>query len=121
METVHARRSVLPIFVMSFVACTALAAIGWEFLANGVLYQCTDGGGLDYLSLGDWVHDGFIEVPRIHEARSMSEPDQLLEGWSESQLQRLRAGCVFISIMVSACIASLSGARRRVKGRGVHS
>ena len=65
------------------------------------LYHCTDQVGMDYLSPGKWVHEGFVTVPKINRNVTMSDQDQIREGWTMGRLWLLWSGILAVSIVVS--------------------
>lgn len=101
-----AAKLVLSMIVMGF-ACTA----AWDGLVNGKLYDCTDGGSLDFWFVGDWVHHP-ISVPHVVHGRSMSEPDMIKAGWTVAGLRRLWWSFVTFSVVVSLLFASISWASK---------
>ena len=95
------------VFLASLVATTVLSAIAWELLVHRALYDCTDPGGIDYLSPGDWVHH-YVAVEHVTHGRPMSEPDTLKHGWTVSRLWVVWSLFPACSFVVSAVLAILS-------------
>jgi hypothetical protein len=94
-------------FVITLLVMTVACTIAWEVFVNGTLYNCTDPGWLDFLSLGDWVHfdHGVVYVPHIVTDRPMSDPDTLKQGWSVARLWYLWCSFVAVSLFLSVSLA----------------
>ena len=90
----------MSLLLMAFVCTWA-----WDAFVNGKVYYCTDGGTLDFLFVGDWVHHP-AAVAHVF-PRSMSEPDEIKHGWSITGLWCLWAAFVVVSIFVSAFFARI--------------
>jgi hypothetical protein len=75
----------------------------WDAFVNGKVYYCTDGGTLDFLFVGDWVHSPESVAQVV--PRSMSEPDEIKNGWSNTGLWCLWAAFVAVSVFLSALFA----------------
>jgi hypothetical protein len=103
------------LLMMAFV-CT----LAWDTFINGKLYYCTDGGTLDFLFVGDWVHH---PVPVAHVVpRPMSQPDEIKEGWSITGLWCLWSAFVLVSAFISAALARVFwlAAKSTQSGRESH-
>jgi hypothetical protein len=72
----------------------------WDAFVNGKLHFCTDGGAMDFICVGDWVHHP-ESVAQIA-PRAMSEPDEIRSGWSIVGLWCLWLAFVGGSVLVSA-------------------
>jgi hypothetical protein len=90
----------LTIFVIALVLMLLACTAAWDACVNDRIYNCTDGGTLDFLFPGHWVHNPVV-VHQIVGGRSISEPDQIKEGWSPVKLW-----CLWVSFMVAAVGAS---------------
>jgi hypothetical protein len=90
----------MSLLLMAFVCTWA-----WDAFVNGKVYYCTDGGTLDFIFVGDWVHHP--ESVAHVAPRSMSEPDEIKDGWSITGLWYLWAAFVAISVFLSALFARL--------------
>lgn len=90
------------VLLLCTVGCTAL----WGQLVTDRLYNCTDGGWLDFLFPRDWVHHP-VAVAHVVAGRSMNEPDTIKEGWSIAGLR-----CLWFSIVVFSLVVSFLLARR---------
>jgi len=88
-------------FAIILVGFLAVSVVCWDALVMGKLYYCTDEIGFDFLSPGDWVHGEVITVPEIDKSVSMSEPDQILAGWSVARLWGLWAGMIGASLLLA--------------------
>ena len=101
-------------FVAILTACLAVSVVCWDVLVKGNLYYCTDEVGFDFLSPGDWVHGDVATVSKINTEVTMSEPDQILTGWSVDRLWGLWAGIIGASLLASCagCWVGRSLSRR---------
>jgi hypothetical protein len=88
----------MSLLLMAFVCVWA-----WDAFVNGKLYYCTDGGTMDFIFVGDWVHhpESVVDVA----PRSMSEPDEIKIGWSVTGLRCLWSAFVGGSVLLSALFA----------------
>lgn len=88
------------------IVCTAL----WDQLLNGKVYGCSDGGNADYWMLS-WAGIGSGNYPvatvKKIDITSMSDPDELKEGWSVSRLWSVWYSFFAGSVIVSVLVASL--------------
>jgi len=92
-------------FVIVMVVMTTICTWAWDAFINGKVYDCTDGGSLDYLFVGDWVHHP-VTVQHVVGGRPMSEPDTIRQGWTISRLWYLWFSFVGTSLVVSVLAAS---------------
>jgi hypothetical protein len=92
------------VFVIGLSLMIAASTMAWDVFINGKLYYCTDGGALDFLAVGDWVHHPESVAHIV--PRSMSEPDEIKQGWSMAGLKFLWGSFVVVSVLVSAMLAS---------------
>jgi hypothetical protein len=91
------------VFVIGLMMMSVVCTWSWDAFVSAKLYYCTDGGMLDFWCAGDWVHH---PVPVMHVVpRSMSEPDEIKEGWSITALWFLWSAFVLISALISALFA----------------
>lgn len=100
-------------FVAILTACLVVASACWDSFVVGKLYHCTDEIGFGLLSPGDWVHEDVAAVPKIDPSATMSEPDQILTGWSIGRLRVLWLGMIGASLLVSGagCLVGRSQSR----------
>lgn len=75
----------------------------WDAFVNGKLYYCTDGGSLDFICVGDWVHHPESVAHIV--PRPMDKPDEIKSGWSIRGLWYLWGAFVGGSVLVSALFA----------------
>ncbi len=96
----------LGVFGMSLLLMAFVCTWAWDAFVNGKVYYCTDGGTLDFLiSVGDWVHNP--ESVAHVAPRSMSEPDEIKNGWSMTGLWWLWFAFVAVSVAISALFAGM--------------
>jgi len=92
-------------FLVTTIVCTAV----WQDVVNERLYDCTDAFGFDYWQPGNWVHSSeghpVAIVHVIVHHRSMSEPDTIKEGWSNTRLWHLWYSFVIFSLVGSIVFA----------------
>jgi hypothetical protein len=97
-------------FSFAFVIMTIICAVAWETFVDDRLYHCVDGGPIDYLTPGDWVHDHngdpIQTVDVVHAVGDMSGPDTLKTGWTVARLWYLWFSFVGVSVAISAALAS---------------
>jgi hypothetical protein len=82
------------LFVM-LIACIGM----WDGFVNGKIYYCTDGGSMDFICPGDWVHHPESVAQIV--PHSMSQPDEIKNGWSIAGLWNLWFGFVGVSMAAS--------------------
>ena len=104
------------LFCIALFATTIVCTILWDDCLNGTVYVCSDGGGWEYL-IPDWATIGngsfpVIVVPRIQALNSMSDPDELKEGWTVARLWTVWYSFLGGSLLVSLLVASLPWWRR---------
>ena len=90
-------------FFMSMLLMAFICIWVWDAFVNGKLYYCTDGGTMDFIFVGDWVHHS-ESVPRVT-PRPMEKPDEIKAGWSMTGLWFLWGAFVGSSVLVSALFA----------------
>ena len=99
-------------FIFIMLAATVVCIYAWDAFLNGKVYSCTDGGTMDYMFPGNWVHphDGHAVavVPKIPSAREMSDPDTIKQGWSIRGLWCVWLSFLGTSLVVSFLLASVS-------------
>jgi hypothetical protein len=96
-------------FICAFVVMTAVCAMAWGKFVDGVVYDCTD-PALGYLSPDGWVGGNkfpVVVVKQIVSGRSISEPDEIKEGWSVARLWCLWSSFFAGSLIVSFAVAKL--------------
>ena len=93
------------VFIGSLLAMIIASTMDWDAFINGKLYYCTDGGTLDFLFVGDWVHHPESVANIV--PRSMSDPDEIKAGWSIADLWFLWISFVAISLLASALFARM--------------
>ena len=106
----------LIIFLVKFVAMmfimTIACTLAWDAFLNGKVYSCTDGGSLDYLNVGGWVHahGGYpiVVVHQIGPPDDMGDPDTIKEGWSVTGLWCIWFLLFGVSLVVSIVFACVS-------------
>ncbi|MEI9998008.1 MAG: hypothetical protein WDO13_02000 [Verrucomicrobiota bacterium] len=98
-------------FALVFVLMTALCTLLWEMLVDNHLYNCTDGGFLDYLTPGDWVHSvegrPLETIPHVVLDRDMEHADTIQEGWTVGRLWTLWYLFFGVSVVISGALAVL--------------
>ena len=99
-------------FAAVFLCCTVGCTLLWSQFVTDTFYSCTDPGWLDFLSPGHWVHRP-ITVAHVVAGRSMSEPDTIRAGWSNTGLWYLWFSVVGVSSIVSAWLAWIPWIRER--------
>jgi hypothetical protein len=115
----------LIVMTVTLIVMTIICTVAWDSFVNDKIYHCTDGGALDFLNPGDWVHshDG-IPIMAVHQivvdhpmndVNTMNEPDTIKEGWSVNSLWRLWYTFVLVSIAVSVLSATMSWTTWRPK------
>lgn len=93
------------VFVISLLIMGLVCTGAWDGFVNGKLYYCTDGGTMDFIFFGDWVH-GPESVSQVV-PRPMEQPDEIKTGWSITGLWCLWSAFVFASVLVSSLFAWL--------------
>jgi hypothetical protein len=103
---------ILTKFIITLIVMIIVCTMAWDSFVNNKIYNCTDGGALDFWFPGDWVHshDGLpiMIVNHIVAGRSMNEPDTIKAGWSPTGLWCLWYTFVLVSIVVSILSARKS-------------
>ena len=90
----------IAVFGVSMVFMLIVCVCAWDLFVNGKLYYCTDGGTLDFICVGDWVHHP--ESVKHIVPRSMSEPDEIKAGWSLTLLWVLWSTFLAVSVFLSS-------------------
>jgi hypothetical protein len=93
--------------IVALALMAVVCTLAWDGLVNGKLYDCTDGGSLDFWFVGDWVHHP-ITVQHVVTGRSTNEPDTIQAGWSVGRLRLLWWSFVAVSLIVSFACACIS-------------
>jgi hypothetical protein len=91
------------VFFMNMLLMLLLCIPAWDAFVNGKLYYCTDGGTMDFIFVGDWVHHPESVAHIV--PRPMDQPDEIKAGWSITGLWRLWSTFVGGSVLVSALFA----------------
>jgi hypothetical protein len=100
------------VFIVSLLAMIVASTVAWA-LINGKLYYCTNGGTLDFIFVGDWVHHPESVAHIV--PRSMGEPDEIKAGWSIAGLWFLLILFAAVSVFVSALFARMLWCATRAK------
>lgn len=104
MRNLFARASVsIVVFSVSLLLMLIVCIWAWDAFVNGKLYYCTDGGTMDFIFVGDWVHNPESVAHVV--PRSMSERDEIKAGWSTEGLWRLWLTFAGSAILTSALLA----------------
>ena len=93
------------VFLATLIMMAIAGTLGWELLIKNHLYNCTDDFPLDFLQPGNWVHHPDT-VTHVSGGRSMSEPDQIKQGWTITGLWAL-----WLAIVLGSLAISYTGAR----------
>jgi hypothetical protein len=96
-------------FGVVFFFMTVICTVVWEEFIDGKVYDCTD-PLFGYLSPDGWVGGNnfpVVVVKKVISGRSMSEPDELKEGWSVPGLWVLWGSFFASSLIVSFLLARL--------------
>jgi hypothetical protein len=91
------------VFFTSMLLMLFLCILVWDGCVNGKLYYCTDGGSMDFICVGDWVHHPESVAQVV--PRSMDKPDEIKAGWSTRGLWCLWSAFVAGAVLVSAFFA----------------
>jgi hypothetical protein len=98
------------IFLAAIPATSMVCIDLWDALLNGKVYGCSDGGSWDYW-IRDWATIGNGSYPAVTvkkiNIQSMSDPDQLKEGWTVARLWTLWYTFLTGSILASLLLSSL--------------
>jgi hypothetical protein len=76
----------------------------WELTFAGRIYHCTDDTGFGFLTPGDWVHGQVATVTSIDVARPISEPDVILESWSQTKLWIAWIAMALVAVMIPLAV-----------------
>ena len=93
------------VFAMSMLLMAFVCIWAWDAFVNGKLYYCTDGGSMDFIFGGHWVHDPELVTHLV--PRPMDQPDEIKVGWSVTGLWSLWGGFVASSVLISALFAAV--------------
>jgi hypothetical protein len=91
------------VFCMSMVLMVFVCTWAWDTFVNGKLYYCTDGGTMDFILVGDWVHHPEAVAHVV--PRSMEQLDEIKNGWSITGLWCIWGAFVGGSVFLSALFA----------------
>jgi hypothetical protein len=92
-------------FAISMLVMTFVCVWAWDTFVNGQLYYCTDGGSMDFMFAGDWVHHPESVAHVV--PRPMEKPDEIKTGWSVNGLWELWGGFVAVSVLLSVLFAGV--------------
>jgi chromate transport protein ChrA len=93
------------IFAIGLLTMGGVSIGAWDAFVNGKLYYCTDGGSMDFIFVGDWIHHP-ESVSQVVPG-PMDQPDEIKSGWSFTGLWGLWSAFVFVSVLLSALFAWL--------------
>ena len=96
-------------FLCVFFVTTVLCQLCWEEFVDGKIYDCTD-ATFGYLSPDGWIGGNnfpVVVVKQVVSGRSMSEPDEIEEGWSVTRLWYLWSSLFIGSLITSFVCARL--------------
>jgi hypothetical protein len=91
------------VFAMSLLLMAFVCIWGWDAFVNGKLYFCTDGGSMDFMFGGRWVHHP-VSVTHVV-PRPMDQPDEIKAGWSITGLWWLWRAFAATAVLLSALFA----------------
>lgn len=100
-------------FVIIMFMMTIVCAIVWQAVVTECLYDNTDDNMMGFLSpfFGDfWIGEGgfpVIAVQHVVHGRSMSDPDEIKEGWSIPKLCCLWLSFITISTAISILLTRI--------------
>jgi len=106
-------------FVTSLFVMTVICTIVWQDAVTEYIYDNTDDNMGGYLEpfYGDyWIGEGgfpVVTVQHVVHGRSMSEPDEIKEGWSILKLRCLWLSFVGVSLIISIVLARVPWIPRR--------
>ena len=92
-------------FIIAFVATMFVSNLLWEKVVDEKVYDCTD-AGIGFLNLpgGGWP---LVAVKHIVANRPIGDSDNILEGWTLTELRCL-SGAFFVgSLIVTYLLARL--------------
>lgn len=95
-------------FVASFFVMTVICTIVWQDVVTECIYDNTDDNMAGFLTPGGWIGGGnfpVVAVRQVVHGRSMSEPDEIKEGWSIPKLWCLWLSFVAVSLVISIILA----------------
>ena len=88
-------------FIAIFITSLLIMGIIWETNIHNQLYHCTDEAFLNFLTPGSWVHGDYVFKEKITISATMSEPDSIKTGWTETKLLALWLCMVGFSFSLS--------------------
>jgi hypothetical protein len=100
-------------FVVALLMMAIVCTIAWQEVVVEYLYDNTDDNLAGFLGpfYGDfWIGQGgfpVVSVQHVVHGRSMSDPDEIKEGWSIPKLFCLWLFFVSISVVISAMLAQI--------------
>jgi hypothetical protein len=98
-------------FAIALLVTTIFCTWSWEQFVDNKIYNCTDGGWLDYLDPGDWVHEWqghpLKTVSQVVLDRDMEHPDTIEQGWTNDRLWALWYAFFGASLLASGAVALL--------------
>jgi len=101
-------------FIVSFIAMSIVCEVAWEYTAAN-LYDDTDENMLGFFQPLMWPHpwvqpfngNSVVVVHQIIHGRSMSEPDEIKEGWTVGRLWGLWFSFVAVALISSIALARI--------------
>lgn len=113
-------------FTASLFVMTVICTIVWQDVVTKYLYDNTDDNMAGFFSpfFGDfWVGEGnslVVAVPHVVHGRSMSDPDEIKQGWSIPKLCCLWCSFVVVSLVISILFARtpVIPGRQTIPGNG---
>ena len=100
-------------FAIVMFLMTIVCSIVWQDVVTEYLYDNTDDNIMGFISplFGDfWIGEGgfpVVTVQHVVHGRSMSDPDEIKQGWSIPKLFCLWLSFVSVSIVFSIVIARI--------------
>jgi hypothetical protein len=98
-------------FVASLFVMTVICTVVWQDVVAEYLYDNTDDNMAGFFGpfYGDfWIGQGnfpVVAVPHVVHGRSMSDPDEIKDGWSIPKLRCLWFSFVAFSVIISIVLA----------------
>ena len=99
-------------FVIGMFVMTIVCSVVWQDVVTEYIYDNTDDNMMGFLSplFGDfWIGEGgfpVVAVKHVVHGRSMSDPDEIKEGWSVPKLF-----CLWLSFVATSTVISILLAR----------
>jgi hypothetical protein len=106
-------------FIASLFVMTVICTTVWQDVVAEYLYDNTDDNMMGFIHpfyLDGWIGQGkfpVTAVPQVVHGRSMSEPDEIKEGWSIPKLWCLWFSFVAVSLIISIVFARVPWIPRR--------